>query len=143
MSLNHTKMIATLGLACSAALVLSVAPLQARLTHTAGSGAASSTLSQCKIVVAGAHWSIRAAGGNLAGNKYTIAARNMSCASAQPWVTRFTHQRDTGRIKGPAGFTCRSFSTATSGDKLLYSGACMRPPRNLPFFEWGPKMPRA
>jgi hypothetical protein len=58
-------------------------------------------------------------------------------------VVAFTHQpgREFGAFKGPNGFKCESFSTAASGDKLLYSGVCMKGPHNDPFFEWGPKVP--
>jgi len=134
---------ATLVLACSTALVFAVATVQARPTHIAGSQAATTAaVSTCKIVITGTPWRIRAAGGSLAGNKYTIAGKGISCSAARTWVTKFTHQQDTGQIKGPPGFNCRSFSTATSGDKLLYSGACMHPPHNIPFFEWAPKIPR-
>jgi hypothetical protein len=125
------------------ALVFAVTSVQARPTQTAGSRAATAaTASTCKIVVTAAAWRIRAAGGSLAGDKYTIAGKGTSCSSARAWVTRFTHQQDTGQIKGPPGFTCRSFSTATSGDSLLYSGICMHPPHNIAFFEWAPKIPR-
>jgi hypothetical protein len=134
---------ATLALACSTALIFAATTVQARPTQTAGSQAATAaTVSTCKIVITGAPWRIRAAGGSLAGDKYTIAGKGTSCSSTRTWVTRFTHQQDTGKIKGPPGFTCRSFSTAASGDKLLYSGACMHPPHNIPFFEWAPKIPR-
>jgi hypothetical protein len=135
---------AALALACSTALVVAVTTVQARPTQTADSKAATAaTVSSCLIVVSGAPWRIRTAGGSLAGNRYTIAARGMSCASAHTWVTRFTNQQGAAQIKGPSGFNCRSFSTTVSGDKLLYSGACMHPPHNVPFFEWAPKMPGA
>jgi hypothetical protein len=132
----HRKATATLALAWSTTLVFAVT-VQAQPTRTAGA------LSSCKIVITGTPWRIRTAGGNLAGNKYTLAGKGISCSAARPWVTRFTKQKDTGQIKGPAGFTCRSFSTAASGDKLLYSGVCMHPPHNTPFFEWAPKLPGA
>ena len=77
------------------------------------------------------------------GSTYTLAARGMPCATARPWVVKFTHQTAgaTGKtFKGPSGFTCRSFSTSSSGDKLVYSGVCMKGPHNHPFFEWGPKV---
>jgi hypothetical protein len=141
---THAKTVGTLALACSTALVFAVTTVQASPTHTAGSYAATTVaLSTCKIVVTGAPWRIRAAGGSLTGNRYTIAGKGISCSTAGAWVTKFTHQQDTGRIKGPPGFNCRSFSTAASGDKLLYSGACMRAPHNTPFFEWAPKLPRS
>ena len=133
---------ATLALACSTALVFAVATVQARPTHTTRPQATTSpALAMCKIVITGIPWRIRADGGSLAGNKYTIAGRGISCSAAHAWVTTFTHQQDTGQIKGPSGFNCHSFSTAVSGDKLLYSGACMHPPHNIPFFEWAPKLP--
>jgi hypothetical protein len=90
-------------------------------------------------VVAGAPWKVA----THSGSKYTLAARGMSCATARPWAVKFTHQTAgaTGKaFKGPSGFTCRSFSTIASGDKLLYSGVCMKGPHNHPFFEWGPKV---
>ena len=129
----------TLVLTCSTALVFAVATVQARPTHEAPTTVA---LSTCKIVVTGTPWRIRAAGGSLAGNKYTIAGKGISCSAARSWVAKFTRQPDTGKINGPRGFNCRSFSTAASGDKLLYSGACMHSPHNIPFFEWAPKVPR-
>ncbi len=137
------KAAVTLMLACTSALILAVTG-QARPTqadHLQAPRAAA--LSSCTIVIIGVPGHIRAAGGSRTGTKYTIAARGMSCSSARPWVSRFTKQQDTAQIKGPRGFDCRSFSTAASGDKLLYSGACMRPPHNIPFFEWAPKIPRS
>jgi hypothetical protein len=134
---------ATLALGCSTALIFAAPSVQARPTQTTRSQAVTAaTVSTCKIVITGAPWRIRAAGGTLAGDKYTIAGKGSSCSAARTWVTKFTHQQDAGQIKGPRGFTCRSFSTAASGDKLLYSGACMHPPHNIPFFEWAPKIPR-
>jgi hypothetical protein len=133
----------TLTIACSTALVFAVATAQARPIHATRSQAATTAdLSTCKIVVTGTPWRIRAAGGSLAGSKYTIAGKGISCSAARSWVAKFTHQPDTGQIKGPTGFNCRSFSTAVSGDKLLYSGVCLHPPHNIPFFEWAPKIPR-
>jgi hypothetical protein len=141
---TQLKAIATLALACSTALVFAVASVQARPTHNAAPRAATTAaLSTCKIIISATPWRIRAAGGNLAGNRYTLAAKGISCSAARTWVTKFTHQQDTAQIKGPSGFTCRSFSTAASGDKRLYSGACMHAPHNIPFFEWAPKMPRS
>jgi hypothetical protein len=134
---------ATLALACSTALTFLVATVQARPAHTTRAQATTTAaVSTCKIVVRGTPWRIRVAGGSLAGNKYTIAGEGISCSAARTWVTKFTQQPGTRQIKGPAGFNCRSFSTAVSGDKLLYSGACMHPPHNIPFFEWAPKIPR-
>ena len=127
-----------LALACSAALAFAVTTGQAR-----PAAATTTTVSSCKIVITGASWSIRTAGGSVAGNRYTLAGEGMSCASARTWATKLTHQQGTSPIKGPAGFNCKSFSTAASGDKLLYSGACMRLPHNIPFFEWAPKLPRS
>jgi hypothetical protein len=141
---TQMKATATLALACSAALVFGVTSVQARPTHNAAPRAtATAALSTCKIVITATPWRIRAASGSLAGNRYTLAAKGTSCSAARTWVTKFTHQQDTAQIKGPSGFTCRSFSTAASGDKLLYSGACMHAPHNIPFFEWAPKMPRS
>ena len=142
-STNTTmKATATLALTCSTALIFAVTSVQAQPTHNAATRAATTpSLSSCKIVVTAAPWRIRAAGGSLAGNSYSLAAKGISCLAARRWVTKFTHQQDTAQIKGPAGFTCRSFSIAASGDKLLYSGVCMHAPHNIPFFEWAPKMP--
>jgi hypothetical protein len=139
----RTKACTTLVLACSAALVVAVATVQARPAHTTGSrGATATAPSKCKIVIVGATWRIRAhvAGGSSAGNQYTLGAEGMSCSSARAWAAKFTHLPDTAKIKGPTGFRCQSFSLASSGDKLLYSGVCMHPPHNIPFFEWGPKV---
>lgn len=142
----NTQMKATVALAlvCSTALIFAATSAQARPTHNAAPRAATTVaLSSCKIVITATPWRIRAAGGSLAGNRYTLAARGISCSAARTWATKFTQQPDTAQIKGPSGFRCRSFSTAASGDKLLYSGACMHAPHNIPFFEWAPKMPRS
>jgi hypothetical protein len=142
-SKTHLNATATLALACATALVFGVATVQARPTHTDGSRAADgSGETRCTLVISGAPWRIRAhtASGTLAGDKYTLTARNMSCSSLRSSVARFTHQQGSAQIKGPSGFKCVSFSTAASGNKLLYSGACMHPPHNDPFFEWGPKV---
>jgi hypothetical protein len=135
----------TLALVCSSALVFAVTSVQAQPMHNAAAPRAATTaaLSACKIVFTATPWRIRAAGGSLAGSNYTLAAKGISCSAARTWVTKSTHQQDTGQIKGPPGFTCRSFSTPASGDKLLYSGVCMHGPHNIPFFEWAPKMPRS
>ena len=65
----------------------------------------------------------------------------MSCSSVRARVAAFTKQKASAKIMLPAGYTCRSFSVASSGDSLLYSGICMRGPHNDPFFEWGPRVP--
>jgi hypothetical protein len=39
-----------------------------------------------KIVITGAPWRIRAAGGSLAGDKHTIAGKDTSCSSVRTWV---------------------------------------------------------
>ena len=138
------KAIATLALACSTALVFAVTSAQARPTDNAAQRATkTAALSACTIVITAAPWRIRAAGGSLTGSRYTLAAKGISCSAARTWASKFTHQQGTAQIKGPSGFTCRSFSTAASGDKLLYSGVCMHPLHNTPFFEWAPKMPRS
>jgi hypothetical protein len=140
---THLRATATLALACATALVFAVATVQARPTHTAGAQAATAALSDCTIVISGAPWRIRARG-ILSGDKYTLKARDISCSSVRARVVAFTHKPGIqlgAAFKGPSGFLCKSFSTATSGDKLLYSGVCMRGPHNDPFFEWGPKVP--
>jgi hypothetical protein len=138
-----TRMNATaaLALACTTALAFAVASVQARPTRTAGAQSATTALSDCTIVISGAPWRILR--GNLSGNKYTLKARDVSCSSVRARVAAFTHQSgvELGAFKGPPGFKCKSFSTAASGDKLLYSGVCMHPPHNDPFFGWGPKVP--
>ena len=92
----------------------------------------------CRTVISGAPWKVL---GSKSGSTYTLVARGMTCASARPWVVKFTHLKDTGQtLKGPSGFRCQSFSTAASGDHLVYSGVCMRGPHNHPFFGWGPKV---
>jgi hypothetical protein len=141
---TQTKATAPLALALSAALVFAVTSVQARPMQNAAPRAnTAAALSTCTIVITATPWRIRAAGGSLTGNRYTLAAKGISCTAARTWVTKFTHQQGTAQIKGPSGFTCRSLSTAASGDKLLYSGICMHPPHNTPFFEWAPKMPRS
>jgi hypothetical protein len=95
----------------------------------------------CRTVISAAPWKILV--GRKSGSTYTLVARGMSCASARPWVVKLTRLTGTGpgqTLKGPSGFTCRSFSTPASGDHLVYSGVCMRGPHNHPFFEWGPKV---
>jgi hypothetical protein len=95
-----------------------------------------------KIVITGAPWRIRAAGGTRGRQAHDRGQGHFLFLSAY-LGGEFTHQQDLGQITGPSGFTCRSFSTAASGDKLLYSGACMHPPHNIPFFEWAPQHKRA
>ena len=65
----------------------------------------------------------------------------MSCTAAKPWalklmqlkIAKFGHT-----LTGPKGFKCHSFATPASGDKLVYSGVCLRG-AGVPFFEWAPK----
>lgn len=92
----------------------------------------------CRFVVCGAPWKVA----TRSESNYALAARGVPCALARPWAMKLTHQTDraSGPFKGPAGFTCRSFSTSASGDKLLYAGVCSKGPHNLPFFGWGPKV---
>jgi hypothetical protein len=122
------------------ALVAAVAVVSMALGATSALAAASHPAdSNCKIMVAGASWKVA----GHSGSNYTLAARGMPCATARPWAVTFTHQVAgvTGKaFKGPSGFTCRSFSTTSSGDKLLYAGVCMKGPHNHPFFEWAPKV---
>jgi hypothetical protein len=137
---------AALALACMTALVFAVAAVQARPAHTAASKAAIVAVSDCKLVISGAPWRIRAGvpGGSIAGDKYTIAARNGACSSFRTWVTRFTNEQNPGvgqSLKGPGGFSCRSLTTPASGAKLVVAGVCAHPPHNVPFFGWGPKIP--
>jgi hypothetical protein len=140
---TRIKAATTLALAFATTLVFAVATVQARPTSIAGSLTATAALSDCTTVITGAPWRTRAhvAGGFLLGNRYTLKARDVSCSSVRSRVAAFTKQNGNARITGPAGYRCRSFSVAYSGDKLLYSGACMRGPHNDPFFEWGPKVP--
>jgi hypothetical protein len=132
-----------LALAFSSALVLAVTTALAGQAGTVASGAGTmQTISRCSIVVSGAPWRIRAAGGSISGDTYTISAHGMSCATARPWVLKFTRQSNPGVgkiLKGPSGFTCRSWTTPASGAKLVVSGVCAAPPHNNPFFGWGPK----
>jgi hypothetical protein len=142
---TRTRATATLAFAFATALVFAVA-VQARPAHTAASKAAAVAGSDCKLVISGAPWRIRAGvpGGSIAGNKYTITARNVSCSSLRTWVTRFTNEQNPGigqSLKGPRGFSCKSLTTPTSGAKLVVAGVCLHPPHNVPFFGWGPKVP--
>lgn len=143
---SRMRATATLALACATALVFAVAAVQARPAHTAASRAVVVAASDCKLVISGAPWRIRAGvpGGSIAGDKYTIAARNVSCSSLRTWVTRFTNERNPGigqSLKGPRGFSCKSLTTPASGAKLVVAGVCAHPPHNVPFFGWGPKVP--
>ena len=110
------------------------------LVLVAGSTAAAATpVSKCKIVITGAPWHIHGSG---SGSNYTLAATGMSCSSVRARVVKFTHQTSRGlgqTLNGPSGFKCQSFSEAASSDKLVYAGACLHPPHNLPSFEWTPK----
>ena len=129
-------------LACSAILIGAVTSAQARPVGTRTAHAvAAQAISKCSIVVSGTPWHIRA-GGTVSGDKYTIAAHGMSCATARPWVLKFTKQTNPGigkALTGPSGFACRSWTTPASGAKLVVSGVCAVPPHNNPFFGWGPK----
>ena len=133
---------AALALAFSSALVLAVTTALAGPAGTVASRAGTGqTISKCSIVVSGAPWRIRA-GGTISGDTYKISAHGMSCATARPWVQKFTRQSNPGVgkvLKGPRGFTCRSWTTPASGAKLVVSGVCTAPPHNNPFFGWGPK----
>ena len=122
-----------LALTCLTAIASMTATAQARPTHTDHS---TTTISKCKIAITAAPWHV----GAHAGNKYTIAGQGMSCNSASAWVKKATYQKASAAIKGPPGFVCHSFSTPVSGDKLQYSGICMRPPHNTPFIEWAPSI---
>ena len=135
------KLAVTLALASASTLAFAVANVQAHTTRAAAPESTVTALSNCTIVITGAHWGIRVHG--LSGNKYTLKARDMSCASVRAQVAAFTHRPglEFGVFKGPSGYRCKSFSTAASGDKLLYSGVCTHGPHNDPFFEWGPKVP--
>jgi hypothetical protein len=57
-------------------------------------------------------------------------------------VLKFINRSSPGlgkTFQGPSGFTCQSFTSPASGDKLLISGVCAHQPSNNPFFGWGPK----
>jgi hypothetical protein len=140
---TRIKATITLALAFATALVFAVATGQARPESIANSLTSAAALADCTTVITGAPWRTRAhvTGGFLSGNRYTLKARDVSCSSVRSRVAAFTKQNGSARITGPAGYRCRSFSVAYSGDKLLYSGACMRGAHNDPFFEWGPKVP--
>jgi hypothetical protein len=110
-----------------------------RMSHAMGPKRQGSAVSIRRCLVSAAHWNIRGTG---SGSNYTVAAEGMSCSAARAWVVKFTHKTVTGlgqALKGPSSFKCQSFSTAASGDKLVYADVCRRPPHNIPFFEWAPK----
>jgi hypothetical protein len=140
---SHAKPAVAFALACSATLVLAVTTAQARPAGTVASRAvAAHTISRCSIVVSGTPWRIRA-GGSISGDTYTISAHGLPCSTARPWVLNFTKQSNPGigkALKGPDGFTCRSWTTPASGAKLVVSGVCAAQPHNNPFFGWGPKV---
>lgn len=138
---TRMKATATVALAWTTTLVFAVSTVQAHPTRTAGSQSSAAALSNCTMVISGAPWRVLVHG--FSGDKYTLKARNVSCSSVRAQVVAFTHRAglEFGAFTGPSGFKCKSFSTASSGDKLLYAGVCMRGPHNDPFFSWGPKIP--
>ncbi len=120
-----------------AVLVAIIALASMSIGATSSLGSASGRAhTNCKIVVSGAPWKVA----GHSGSNYTLAASDIPCATARPWAMKFTHQTAGEAFKGPSGFKCQSFSVSASGDKLLYSGVCMKGPHNHPFFEWGPKV---
>ena len=124
--------------ACSLAMAIAVATTCIGVTSSFASVSARAE-TNCKIVSTGAPWKVV----SHSGSSYTLAARDIPCATARPWVAKITHQTSKGvgtTFKGPSGFSCRSFATSTSGDKLVYSGVCSKGPHNDPFFGWGPKV---
>jgi hypothetical protein len=124
--------------ACSLAVAMAVVTSCISVSSAFASASARAQ-TNCKIVVGGAQWKVVAH----SGSDYTLAARDIPCATARPWVGRITHQTSKGAgavFKGPSGFTCRSFATSASGDKLVYSGVCYKGAHNDPFFGWGPKV---
>jgi hypothetical protein len=127
--------IATLALTCSTAIAFAATTADASPAVTANRNTATA-ISKCKIVITAAPWHV----GAHAGNKYTIAGEGTPCTAASAWVRKATYRSGNAPIKGPPGFVCRSFSTTVSGDKLQYSGVCMRPPHNKPFIEWAPSV---
>ena len=93
---------AVLALACSATLAVAVTTAQARPAGThAAHAVAAQAISRCSIVVSGTPWRIRA-GGSISGDRYTISAHGMSCATARPWVLKFTKQTNPGIGHRPA-----------------------------------------
>jgi hypothetical protein len=138
---TQRKLAAALALASATTLVFAVATVQAHPNGTAGARSAAAALSNCTTVITGAPWHIRVH--SFAGDKYTLKGRDISCSSVRAQVVALTHRPglEFGSFTGQSGFKCKSFSTASSGDKLLYAGVCMRGPHNDPFFTWGPKVP--
>ena len=136
---THMKATATLALACTMALVFAVATVQAHPARTAGSHIGGPVQlhdrDQRRPLAHPRSWPLR--------NKSTLKARDVSCSSVRAQVAAFTHRAglEFGAFPGPSGFKCKSFSTAASGDKLLYSGVCMHGPHNDPFFARGRKVP--
>jgi hypothetical protein len=126
---------------CRAAAVgTSMSILVAAITSMAATGSQAATAhaaSECRIVFEGAHWSIPAPGGRISGDKYTLAARGISCHEAYFSAEKFTHAtvNVSGQtLKGPRGFRCISYS-----EPVPYTGVCTHPPHNHPFFGWAPK----
>jgi hypothetical protein len=121
----------------AAGTLVSVTGSQAATAHPA---------SKCHIVVTGAPWHIKTHFGLRSGDRYTVAANGRWCSAARPWVMKFTHRKSKAlgaTLHGPRGLKCHSFSTAASGDKLVYAGVCghgigYKPPG----FGWGPKIKR-
>ena len=124
--------------ACALAVAVVLVTTCIGVTSSFASGSARAE-TNCKIVIAGAPWKVI----SRSGSSYTLAARNIPCATARPWVAKLTHQTSKGIgsiFKGPSGFACQSFASPTSGDKLVYSGTCSKGPHNTPFFGWGPRV---
>ncbi len=91
--------------------------------------------------VNGASWKIKSVGGHISGSRYTVTASGVSCSLARRSVPGLTRQSSHGTgtaVRGPMGFTCKSWSVAASEDKLVYAGVCSRPP-GATSFAWAVK----
>ena len=102
---------------------------------------AAATPGKCTVVVAAAPWTIRGSG---SGTAYKVVAVGMPCTVARTWAHKLSYVKGTGANGvgvfrgGPTGFTCHSFATPASGDKLIYAGACAARGGH-PFFGWAAK----
>jgi hypothetical protein len=131
--------------AAAVATSVSIVLATVMLVSVSGSQAATAhSASKCHIVVTGAHWRIKTHFGLRSGNRYTVVANGLLCSFARPWVVEFTHRKSKAlgaSLHGPQGLKCHSLSTAATGDRLVYAGACghgtgYKPPG----FGWGPRI---
>jgi hypothetical protein len=115
-----------------AGALVAAAPASATPTAPAGK--------HCTLAFNGPRWTIKGFG---SGTTYKVVGSGYSCTAARTWARKLAgHKGSPGGggafSGGPTGWTCRSFSTPASGDKLVYAGSCASP-SGEPFFGWAAK----